>query len=294
MNESTPLLVDTPIEPVLVSKDIYTYVPPSGKDTHPTPSSGPELILIFGWLDGKLSPLKRYMQGYRKLYPQATQVLIMSRKSSGWSRKSTNLNVIRPAIDIIQSHGLFGPSPPNMLVHVLSNGGGFQLLLASELMKEIPHQPPVDKRPATAIVFDSVPGEAGLWHALYAHTIGLSLFVKFLVSGPLILIYAAVMGWAWIRRQPSPFDVLREGLQDPYMVPFSNKRTPRLYIYSQQDQLVLGESVEKHMADAKARGLAVNAELFQGSSHVAHMRKDPVKYWDVIANHWTEAVKILS
>lgn len=42
-------------------------------------------------VDGRLSSVAKYMDGYKQLYPLANQVLIMSRKSSGWTRKSKNV-----------------------------------------------------------------------------------------------------------------------------------------------------------------------------------------------------------
>ncbi|KAJ7198494.1 hypothetical protein GGX14DRAFT_343197, partial [Mycena pura] len=115
--------------------------------------------------------------------------------------------------------------------------------------------------------------------------------MKLLVSGPLILLYAAVMGAALLRRRALPFAVLRDGLQQPELVPFADKRTPRLYIYSNEDKLVQAASVEKQVAEARKRGLSAYVECFQGTAHVAHAKKDPGRYWGVISRHWAEAVK---
>ncbi|KAF8151945.1 hypothetical protein K438DRAFT_1943420 [Mycena galopus ATCC 62051] len=314
MSERTPLLTAAgapSLELVKVARDVYTYAPQQlDAGANGDSESEPQLVIVFGWrtsgvdklrlelifvaVEGRLSSLTKYMQGYSRLYPQAKLVLVLARKSSGWSRKSTNLEAVRPAAELIQGYGMFGSTPPNTLVHVLSNGGGFQLILVSELLNAIPRGPSPSTRPTTAIVFDSAPGEAGLGHALRAHTIGLSWFIKLLVSGPLILIYAAVMGSAFLLGRPSPFTVLRNGLQQPELIPFADKRTPRLYIYSKEDQIVQAASVEEHVAEARELGLSTDVEVFHGSSHVAHLRADPVRYWDVITKHWSRAVKAMS
>ncbi|KAJ7223481.1 hypothetical protein GGX14DRAFT_323855, partial [Mycena pura] len=82
---------------------------------------------------------------------------------------------------------------------------------------------------------------------------------------------------------------IRNGLQQPELVPFAHKHTPRLYIYSREDQMVEATSVEKHVAEAREQGLSVEVEVFQGSTHVAHSRKDPVRYWSVISRHWSDS-----
>lgn len=71
-----------------------------------------------------------------------------------------------------------------------------------------------------------------------------------------------------------------------------SKATPRLYLYSDTDLVIPSKAVEEHIAEAKQEGFDVQAELFHGSAHVSHARKDPERYWGAIRSVWDKAVKL--
>lgn len=49
---------------------------------------------------------------------------------------------------------------------------------------------------------------------------------------------------------------------------------PRLYIYSDTDELVSAHWVDEHVADAKQKGVDVSVEKYGTSAHVSHARTD--------------------
>lgn len=56
----------------------------------------------------------------------------------------------------------------------------------------------------------------------------------------------------------------------------------RVYIYSPTDALVDYKDVETHAAEAETKGFSVALEKFEGSAHVAHLRKDESRYWEIV------------
>ena len=65
--------------------------------------------------------------------------------------------------------------------------------------------------------------------------------------------------------------------------------TPRLYLYSQADEMVPWTEVEEHAEEARKAGLDVRMERFEGSPHVAHARTDPERYWGAVKKVWEDA-----
>ncbi|EEB97368.1 hypothetical protein MPER_03326, partial [Moniliophthora perniciosa FA553] len=70
---------------------------------------------------------------------------------------------------------------------------------------------------------------------------------------------------------------------------FSDTPTPRLYAYSDTDEVVAHESVEEHLEGIRTI-LNVRAERFTGSRHVSHAKKDPKRYWSAVEGLWNEAL----
>lgn len=56
----------------------------------------------------------------------------------------------------------------------------------------------------------------------------------------------------------------------------------RAYIYSPADLLTNYRDVEAHAAEAEAKGFSVALEKYENSAHVAHLRKDESRYWDIV------------
>ncbi|KAJ7593215.1 hypothetical protein C8J56DRAFT_930579 [Mycena floridula] len=277
-----------------LSQDIYTYAPPAtAHQNREVDGVQPKLIIIFGWMEGKIWSLKKYMTIYNTMYPYATQLLILARGSSAWTSDRKNAEILAPAVDFLRTTAPDG-SLPDTLIHVFSNGGGFQLLRLSELLTGLgaaDNSVTAASRPLTAMVLDSVPGDAGLGPALVAHTAPIAgVFLKLLATIPLSVLYFAVLGARWLMGKPNPFTALRDGLKASNIFPGMDKSTPRTYIYSQEDRIVQAEAVERHIAELQAQGFNVGMEQFKGSQHVAHAKKEPERYWNIVAKTWKRAV----
>ena len=67
---------------------------------------------------------------------------------------------------------------------------------------------------------------------------------------------------------------------------YISKEASRCYIYWDMDPLIGDEDIEDHAEDAKAKGLKVDMVKYAGSTHVAHMKVDPVRYWAVVKKLW--------
>ena len=74
-----------------------------------------------------------------------------------------------------------------------------------------------------------------------------------------------------------------------------SRERARTYVYSAEDEMVEWRDVERHAAEARqARGEAdttvpVRTERFHGSSHVAHVRLEPERYWRIVDETWRAA-----
>lgn len=64
----------------------------------------------------------------------------------------------------------------------------------------------------------------------------------------------------------------------------------RVYLYSKEDEIIGYKDLEENVAHAKTLGYSVDLEMFEGSSHVGHMRLHPEQYWGKVASSWKQAI----
>lgn len=76
----------------------------------------------------------------------------------------------------------------------------------------------------------------------------------------------------------NPITTVRKQLLDPKLFPLG----PRCYIYSKSDSMVGWVDVEVAAEGAREKGWTVELERFEGTKHVAHMGKEPEKYWNAV------------
>jgi len=269
-----------------VSKNVYTAAPvqPYAMQNE----NGPRVILIFGWMDAQVSHTIKYMDSYAKLYPHASQILVRSRQSYFWSGRKAKEASLAPAIDLLRKEGVFQPSAPSILVHIFSNGGAFQLFELSRMLKS--SDLPSGRPSAAVLIFDSVPGKMDLSTSLSAFLAPVrSTLARIVITIPLTIIYCVLFTIMSITRKRPLFDEMRDELNRAQVLPWTNAKTPRLYIYSDTDELVRHDAVAEHITQAKVLGLNVRAEYFKGSQHVAHARKDQDRYWAAVKQVWADA-----
>ena len=82
---------------------------------------------------------------------------------------------------------------------------------------------------------------------------------------------------------------MRTMLNKCLLLPWFSKHTPRLYLYSQAEEMVLWTEVEKHVEEVRKVGLDVRMKRFEGSPHVVHARIDPERYWGAVKKVWEDA-----
>lgn len=87
-------------------------------------------------------------------------------------------------------------------------------------------------------------------------------------------------------------DALRAHMNRARLLPWMDARSPRLYMYSEQDEMVRWGDVEDHAAEGARHGLRVRLERFADSPHVAHARTDPARYWGAVGRTWEDACEV--
>ncbi|KAJ7255646.1 hypothetical protein C8J57DRAFT_1345354 [Mycena rebaudengoi] len=272
--------------------DLCHYIPaPDGGKCKP---NDPQLILIFSWMGAPLSQLLRYCAEYSTAYPAASQMLIQSDMVTVITEsRKTNVHRQRPIVKMLSQFGLFNETPPRILLHVFSGGGSAQLLW---LALAIEAEPSSKERMSTShspicLVLDSAPGTFQLSDLRRVLSLRLSGFGRLAGETLAFLLFHAVRISLAVSGRASPHDFVREGLNKPKILPWMDSTTPRLYLYSDADEVSRVDGVREHIAAARAKGLNVRVEEFVGSPHVQHSRADPDRYWAAVHAAWGQAVR---
>ncbi|GAA5870928.1 hypothetical protein JCM3774_003483 [Rhodotorula dairenensis] len=268
---------------------------------------GPRLVLLCTWMGAQLKHAEKYVDAYRKLYPDSTVLLVRSNPIDFFRRRRF-VESIRPAADLLLAAKAgargAGPQQSDLLVHTLSNGGCLTLQELNELVLHHHHhrrhcsnsevsqsereQRPTYGIPARAFIYDSCPGLSTLQSTIRAFSAGLrNPWVKYPAVAAISLMYGVLRLWSMIRRQPSTLARISAYLNSPTLLP----PVPRLYLYSPIDELIPPEDVERHAAEARTRAGVqdIRMEKFQQSPHVAHARTDPERYWGAVKRIWEES-----
>lgn len=74
------------------------------------------------------------------------------------------------------------------------------------------------------------------------------------------------------------------------ILPWVNKETPRMYVYSKKDALISAPQIKTHVEEAKRRGLNVKVEVYEDTNHVEHGRKYPERYFGAVKDLWNVAI----
>ncbi|THU94893.1 hypothetical protein K435DRAFT_860068 [Dendrothele bispora CBS 962.96] len=269
----------------------------------PNAETDPEVILVFGWMGAKLAHIHKYTKKYEELYPAATQILIRSEPSFFFSFPGTRRAKLRPVVEALQALGYVSTpqskliSQPRILVHSFSNGGGLQMLSLGQLLHSQGITPEIyrDARTISALIVDSSPGGEGFRNAIRVFA---QFFPSLLIRIPLTAILTILYPFRIIRTRifgtVPLFTRLKNGLAAPSILPWFDQSTPRLYIYSRQDEMVPFDEVREHVAHVREAGLNVREEAFENSPHVAHARTDPPRYWNAVQELWSSAVAVMT
>ncbi|KAJ4286866.1 hypothetical protein N0V88_007879 [Collariella sp. IMI 366227] len=262
--------------------------------------SHPSTVIIYGWGDARPKHVAKYVDGFQQLFPHARIVLIFSPilKALYQTLDSRSQTMI-PVIDAIYPGLLENPNDPSakdkttkerVLLHVMSNTGGMN---CAATMNAYTQRTGGQLFPHDMMVCDSTPGSThflpnvGPWSRALA--LGPSRFLPwpFVVTRALAAIFLACLhGFGWVLGATSAAEFSTGAVNDTR---YSDNGAKRLYLYSKEDDIIHWEDIEQHAADARGKGWDVSAEMFEGTSHVGHMRAHPEQYWAVIAAAWNEA-----
>ena len=243
-----------------VARDVY-WLGGTGNDT----------IILCGWMDGQLKHITKYADGYRVLYPTISILVLLNRQAHFTLQHGALKRSVRAGLELVPQSTLTDGS--SLCIHAFSNGGCFTLTKIMDAMR------PVVLKPRW-VIFDSSPGIPTLRSNIMSFTMITRWRILKAMVALLVLmtlgIYKVLNLCLRLRDLPTR---MREQLNSEL---FINRSVPRMYLYSIADKLIDYRSVEAHMADAAARGYAVESKRWDGSAHVNHMRDHPVEYWETI------------
>ncbi|KAJ7690481.1 hypothetical protein B0H17DRAFT_1134291 [Mycena rosella] len=246
---------------------ISHYVAP--KDAKDRPAD-PQLILVFGW--------------------PAAQVIIQSDMVSGMlGSRETNIHRQLPILKRLAHLGLLGETPLRLLIHVFSGGGAGQFLWLALALEDRPSMR-AHTQPLTCLIIDSAPAfhHADMQRVLTFSLTGFKRLVAVAVAASL---HVGLKMGSIISGRPLIHEFIREGLSNPKIFPWMDSATPRLYLYSDADQLSLIRDVKAHIEAAKQKGLNVQEVYFPGSPHVQHSRTYPDRYWSAVHSIWDDTFR---
>ncbi|KAF8621989.1 hypothetical protein AX15_007343 [Amanita polypyramis BW_CC] len=283
---------------ILIKRPSSTYSP-TRDDQSPT------VVILFGWMGAKLSHLLKYSQGYDQLYPTATQVLIRCEAITFWKPEWMNRASLRPAVEALEALGCITPLHPQaaasgvtnnstttkhrILVHTFSNGGCVQFTTLSKQL----YQHYSTNASASALILDSCPGTGSLSVTIRAfHSTVPFAPLRIMLTLYLYVFYSYIGIRSRLTEIPTFWETLRTQLNQSHILPWMQESSPRLYIYSNKDDMISWQDVESHAKDAEKWCKDVRKEKFEDSMHVAHMRQDPERYWKAVQDVWNAACKV--
>lgn len=266
-------------------------------------SPDPATIIIYGWGDGQPKHLIKYTDGFRKLFPKARIIVVLSPIIQAMSRNLDQrvqsmrpvIKTAFPSLDPSNKAAATDQSLPSrdskILVHVMSNTGGLNLAATLEAYRRDYGQP----MPHTLVTLDSTPGSVhyslrNMKRFSYALALGLAKRFPwpFVVTQGLcaIFLYALRAIEILIGRESAPAFSVKAANDERLAL----KSVRRVYLYSKEDKIIFWQDIEAHAAEATRKGYTVDCVRFEGSGHVGHMRTWPEKYWGTILQAWKSAV----
>ncbi|KAI0258266.1 hypothetical protein BC834DRAFT_975331 [Gloeopeniophorella convolvens] len=264
---------------------------PNGRAVVKDDDVSPSIILLFGWMGARFYHVTEYADALHELFPSSTIVIIGSWAEFVW-RSQSHLNAsLIPVVELLQTEKNQGSRFRGALVHIISNGGGWQFMTLRKILTKFQPSTPAPGRAPTALILDSVPDDKGLKSSLRAVS-PVNPILRVLVFPFLLALYVSIYIYNRLTGRPPLFAELRTALLQPDILPaVVSGAAPRLYVYSQSDPLVFAARVEQHIAGAAQLGLDVAVEEFEGTGHAAHMHSDPERYWSAVHSMWMGAVK---
>lgn len=283
-----------------LSPILFLYSPPPPSENGATQRSdsslgatAPKVVLIIGWMEARDVHLAKYVRQYQALFPTTAILLLKS------SLLAVNVDSVgnRQAKEIAESlravmerdNDRQDLGRPELLVHVFSGGGSCMLHHLYSAYGEgttAATGTAQQKFPLHMTVFDSSPTVFYYTPTVNAVLMGIppQRWIRLLL---LPAVHLLVMAW-WLRIRVFHLSDVLAVHSSSHNDKAKNQETSRVYMYSDSDDIVPSSFVETHALEAEAKGFRPRREKFHGSSHVAHARKDPDRYWSAVRNAWEE------
>lgn len=258
--------------------------------TSPSPDH-PRVVIVFGWGDASPKHVVKYTDGYRKLFPHARQIAVLSSIRRGMLEDVQQRAAgMRPVVEAAYPPDVRGAADEDaVLIQTMSNMGGINFASTMEAYRQI-HDAPMPQR---LVVYDSTPGSPFMtWETLGrwsdATAMGLAPYVPLpyvvtkVIAGVLLAAVRGVqniMGW-----EPAPIFSNRAMTDERYVT----RNVRKLYYYGPDDLIIHHSEIEENIARVAKAGYKLDTVVFEGSGHVGHMRVHPDKYWGGIAATWKE------
>jgi hypothetical protein len=256
-----------------LNSSVYIHEPTSKQN-----SNGPDLVIIAGWMDARPRHLTKYINGYEKLYPGARIIVIRTTGTdSAISTTSWNLKRISPVVEILAHL----PSDARILLHTASMGGGY----TSALIAKTYLQQTGKSLPLTALVIDGSPGRASYKDTVAAFAAILPQFFIIRLLGLFFikLIYGGYQLGYMILQKKNLIDAIRFDFNNPQVF---GTEIPRLYLFSDEDQMVRTKDIVEHAEEAEGLGYTVFREHFGKGAHCALLLEDEGRYWRGVERLW--------
>lgn len=272
-----------------LSQTTTIYEPPQSSIS---PNNAPTTILIVGWMGSTNRNLSRYATKYNALYPAARLVVVTSALSdtAGFRALLSRTELIQRAE--VPVRALLADTKSGngrLLIHVFSNGGGFNLANMSKTYERIAGVP----LPARAVIFDSLPGgdkftnEFGRWVNAIAFALPSNPVIRWPGRVLVALMVIALFGIPSVFGIENGATKARRELNDEK---FLNAKAKRLYLYSEADALIGAKEVREYAVESAAKGWDVKTIDFRTSGHVRHAIVFPEKYWEAVVQTWKSSV----
>ncbi|KAI9707936.1 MAG: hypothetical protein M1820_004355 [Bogoriella megaspora] len=283
--DSTPKLITSPIR---LSSTVLLYNSP--RKLWVDDRTTPKLVILASWMDARDVHITKYIARYQQMYPMASILVIKSSFKHYLSPKTCRRDTA-PAAEVIRNTvPPSSDSTPRMIIHLFSNGGSCILYTLYGLYRELVTRTMASDGdsnvliPPHVTIYDSVPGG---WSYSGSTTAILSSLPSRWIR-LLIFPFVHLLGLWWIIK----YRVFKVREETALWASAHNDvdlvhEACRSYIYSEADGMVDYRIVEKHADDAKVKGFTVlRREGYKDSEHVAHARKYPEQYWEVVRESW--------
>ncbi|KAJ5295313.1 hypothetical protein N7508_010134 [Penicillium antarcticum] len=270
------------------------YLRNGNEKSKPVPADEPTTIIISGWGDGMPKHVTKYSDGFHELFPSSRIIVILSGTlQASNQQEEARIQAMMPVVDtIFPTPTGSGGEEERVLIHAMSNTGA---IFAAAAVVGYQRRHGTDKTfPHKLLICDSTPGsldfasQVGRWsHAMAVGTAKFFPWPAIITQGLWYIFLWA--NWAWERlRGSEPSGVWANRVMTDKSITSTDSH--RLYLYSMEDEIIGWKDLEENVAGVKALGWPVELEMFEGSSHVGHMRLHPEQYWNKVLSAWKQAV----